>query len=197
MSSAPVSLANVEYHPVSVERWQDLEALFGPRGACGGCWCMWWRLARSQFQRQKGEGNKHSFRQIIEGGEGPGLLAYAGGQPIGWCAVAPRQAYPVLGRSRILKRVDDQPVWSVVCFFVTKPFRGKGLTVGLLRAAVAYAKQHGATVVEGYPVEPKSSPMPALFAYTGLTSAFRKAGFVEVLRRSQTRPIMRYLVGNR
>jgi GNAT superfamily N-acetyltransferase len=197
MPSAPVLLANVEYHPVSAERWQDLEALFGPRGACGGCWCMWWRLARSQFQRQKGEGNKHSFRQIIEGGEGPGLLAYTGGQPVGWCAVAPRQAYPVLERSRILKRVDDQPVWSVVCFFVTKPFRGKGLTVGLLRAAVAYAKQHGATIVEGYPVAPKSSPMPALFAYTGLTSAFRKAGFVEVLRRSQTRPIMRYLVGNR
>jgi GNAT superfamily N-acetyltransferase len=196
MPSAPVSLANVEYHTVNAERWEDLEALFGPRGACGGCWCMWWRLARSQFQRQKGEGNKHSFRQIIEGGEGPGLLAYAGGQPVGWCAVAPRQAYPVLERSRILKRVDDQPVWSVVCFFVKKPFRGKGLTVGLLRAAVAYAEQHGATIVEGYPVEPKSSPMPAVFAYTGLASAFRKAGFVEVLRRSETRPIMRYLLGD-
>jgi GNAT superfamily N-acetyltransferase len=197
MPSEPVSLANVEYHPVSAERWQDLEALFGPRGACGGCWCMWWRLARSQFQRQKGEGNKNSFRQIIEAGEVPGLLAYGGGHALGWCAVAPRIDYPVLERSRILKKVDDQPVWSVVCFFVKKSFRGKGLTVGLLSAAVAYAKQHGATIVEGYPVEPKSSPMPAIFAYTGFASAFRKAGFGEVLRRSETRPIMRYLIGNR
>jgi GNAT superfamily N-acetyltransferase len=85
----------------------------------------------------------------------------------------------------------------VVCFFVKKPFRGKGLTVGLLRAAVAHAEQHGATIIEGYPVEPKRSPMPAVFAYAGLASAFRQAGFVEVLRRSETRAIMRYLVRNR
>jgi GNAT superfamily N-acetyltransferase len=194
MPSAPLAPQQVEFHPVSADRWRDLEALFGPRGACAGCWCMWWRLARSQFNAQKGEGNKHALNGLIEAGEIPGLLAYTDGQPVGWCAVAPRERYPVLERSRILKRVDDEPVWSVVCFFVRKSFRGKGLTTALLKAAVAYAARQGARIVEGYPVESKTSRMPDVFAYTGLASAFRQAGFAEVLRRSETRPIMRYFI---
>jgi GNAT superfamily N-acetyltransferase len=197
MPSERASLPTVQCHPVTLQRWRDVEALFGPRGACGGCWCMWWRLKRSQFVKQKGEENRRALRQIIEAGEVPGLLAYADGRPIGWCAVAPRQSYAVLERSRILKRVDDAPVWSVVCFFVSKTFRGKGLTTALLRAAVEYATQHGAGIVEGYPVEPKKTRMPDVFAYTGLASAYRKAGFVEVARRSETRPIMRFFVGDR
>jgi GNAT superfamily N-acetyltransferase len=121
-------------------------------------------------------------------------LAYVKEQPVGWCAIAPRESYPVLERSRILKPVDEAPVWSVVCFFVSKGFRGKGITTALLRAAVDSAKQWGARVIEGYPIEPKNPRMPAVFAWTGLASAFRQAGFVEVLRRSETRPIMRYVV---
>ena len=146
----------------------------------------------SQFEEQKGEGNKKALRMIIDSGQIPGLLAYADGQPVGWCSVAPREAYPRLGRSRILKRVDDQAVWSVVCFFVDKRFRRRGVTVRLLAAAVQYAEKHGATIIEGYPVEPRKASTPDGFAFTGLASAFRKAGFVEVLRRSDTRPIMRY-----
>jgi GNAT superfamily N-acetyltransferase len=196
MPSAPSAPRQVEFHPVSADRWRDLEALFGPRGACGGCWCMWWRLPRSQFKAQKGEGNKQALKRLIEAGEVAGLLAYADSQPVGWCAVAPRERYRVLERSRILKRVDDEPVWSVVCFFVTKTFRGRGLTAALLRAAVTYAEQQGARIVEGYPVEPTTSRMPDVFAYTGLASAFRQAGFTEVLRRSETRPIMRYFISS-
>jgi GNAT superfamily N-acetyltransferase len=130
----------------------------------------------------------------VESGAIVGLLAYAQGQPVGWCAIAPRVSYPVLERSRILKRVDEAPVWSVVCFFVSQAFRGKGATTSLLRAAVDYARQQGARIIEGYPVEPKNARMPAVFAWTGLASAFRQAGFVEVQRRSETRPIMRYMV---
>jgi GNAT superfamily N-acetyltransferase len=133
----------------------------------------------------------------VEAGETPGLLAYCDGEPVGWCALAPREAYPRLERSRILKPVDAEPVWSVTCFFVARPFRRRGVTVALLKAAVAYAKAHGARIVEGYPVEPKGTRMPDPFVYTGLASAFRKTGFVEVLRRSQTRPIMRYTVARR
>ena len=103
----------------------------------------------------------------------------------------------MLDRSRILKRIDDAPVWSVVCFFVSKAFRGKGLTTALLRAAIEYAARHGARIVEGYPVEPKKARMPDVFAYTGLASAYRQAGFVEVARRSETRPLMRYFVEDR
>lgn len=188
------SQMHLEVHPVTPERWQDLEALFGERGACGGCWCMWWRLSRSQFEQQKGQQNREAFRAIVLSAEVPGLLAYKDGQPIAWCALAPRERYPVLERSRTLKRIDDEPVWSITCFFVAKPFRRQGVTLKLLRAAVAYAKMRGATIVEGYPVEPKQATMPAVFAWTGLVSAFRKVGFVEVLRRAERRPIMRYVV---
>lgn len=156
---------------------------------------MWWRLKRSEFEKKKGEGNKRALKRIVDSGEVPGLLAYANGQPIAWCSIAPRETYPVLERSRTLKRIDDQPVWSVVCFFVAKSFRRKGVTVRLLRAAVEYAKMQGARIVEGYPVESKKPRMPDVFAYTGLVSAFRKTGFAEVLRRSETRPIMRYFIG--
>jgi GNAT superfamily N-acetyltransferase len=195
MSSKSSSLSDLKFQPVTAKRWRDLENLFGERGACGGCWCMWWRLSRSCFNMQKGEGNKKGLKKIVDSGEVPGLLAYTKGEPIGWCSVAPRETFSTLERSRILKRVDEKPVWSVVCFFVAKTFRRKGVTIELLKAAIEYAKKHGAKIVEGYPVEPKKGKMPDVFAYTGLASAFRQAGFVEVLRRSETRPIMRYFVG--
>lgn len=184
-------IPNLEIHPLTPGRWRDLETLFGERGACGGCWCMWWRLRRSVFDKLKGNGNRRAMQKLVDSGEVPGLLAYDHGRPIGWCSVAPREAFPVLDRSRVLKRVDDQPVWSVVCMFVAKPYRRKGVTVQLLRAASDYAAGHGAGIVEGYPVEPKKEKMPDVFAYTGLPSAFAKAGFAEAARRSPTRPIMR------
>ncbi|TNF84873.1 MAG: GNAT family N-acetyltransferase [Acidobacteria bacterium] len=179
------------FEPVTLDRWTDFEALFGERGACGGCWCMWWRIKRSEFERQKGEGNRQAMRALMKTGEVPGILAYSEGQPVGWCSVAPRSAYPVLGRSRILKPLDDKPVWSIVCLFVDKDYRDRGVSVKLLEAAVAYAREQGAEIVEGYPVEPKKDPMPAVFAFTGLASAFLQAGFTERARRSPTRPIMR------
>jgi GNAT superfamily N-acetyltransferase len=197
MSSKQVDVSNLEFHPLTPERWTDLEKLFGERGACGGCWCMWWKLKRSEFMRQRGEANRKALKKIVDSGEIPGIIAYANSQPVGWCAVAPRQAYPALERSRILKRVDDKPVWSVVCFFVAKPFRGKGLSVKLLKAAIKHVRKNGGKIIEGYPVEPKKARMPDPFAYTGLVSAFRKAGFVEVLRRSESRPIMRYNIGEK
>ncbi|HVX30165.1 MAG TPA: hypothetical protein VHA53_06760, partial [Nitrolancea sp.] len=95
------------FEPLTSERWNDLEALFGPRGACGGCWCMTWRLTRAEYERGKGDGNREAFRAVVASGAPVGLLAYAGNEPIGWCAIAPREDFPALERSRILKRVDD------------------------------------------------------------------------------------------
>ena len=194
MSSESVTLSNLEFHPVTVKRWKDLESLFGERGACGGCWCMWWRMVRSEFNKKKGLGNKKALKKVIDSGEIPGILAYDNSGPIGWCSVAPREKFSTLERSRILQRVDEKPVWSVVCFFVAKTLRRKGVTIALLKAALEYAKKRGAKIVEGYPVDPKKGKTPDVFAYTGLASAFRQAGFVEVLRRSETRPIMRYFI---
>jgi len=186
--------ARLRFAPLSPATWSDFEQLFGERGACGGCWCMWWRLRRSEFDRQKGEGNRRAMEALVASGDQPGILAYLGEAPVGWCAVAPREAYPVLGRSRILKPVDETPVWSIVCFFVAKQHRGQGVSVALLRAAVDHVRRSKGRVVEGYPVEPRQDAMPAAFAWTGLASAFRRAGFEECARRSATRPIMRYVL---
>ncbi len=194
MSSKRSKILDLEFYPLTTDQWGDLEKLFGPTGACGGCWCMWWRIGRSQFCDQKGESNKKALKKIVDSGEIPGILAYAEGQPIGWCSVAPREHFPVLERSRILKRVDEKPVWSVVCFFVSKPYRRKGVSLRLLLTAVEYVGKNGGEIVEGYPIDPKRPNYPDAFSHTGLVSAFKKAGFIEVLRRSETRPIMRYFI---
>jgi GNAT superfamily N-acetyltransferase len=187
-----MSASNFSFHPLTPDRWDDLEALFGKRGACAGCWCMYWRMPRRDFDALHGEGTRQLLKELVDAGQTPGVLAYAGDTPVGWCALAPRETYLTLENSRILKRVDGRPVWSVVCFFVDRHFRRQGVSVALLRAAVDFARQHGARMVEGYPVEPKKDLVPDVFVYTGLASAFLKAGFIEVLRRSETRPIMRY-----
>lgn len=182
----------LDVHPVTSGRWKDLAALFGARGACGGCWCMWWRLTRSEFEKRKGAGNRRALKKLVDEGAVPGLIAYHRGEPVAWCSVGPRAAYGALGRSRVLAPVDDLPVWSIVCFFVARPFRRRGLSFDLVRAAVAHAKDRGGAIVEGYPVEPKKGITADVFAYTGLAATFRKAGFVEVARRSETRPVMRF-----
>src|SRR5262249_42776318 len=152
----------------------DLETLFGPRGASGGCWCMWWRLKRSQYEKTKGEGNKRLFKRIVDAGAPTGILAYAAARPIGWCAVAPRPDLPVLENSRILRPVDSQPVWSVTCFYVAREWRCRGITSQLLKHAVRYAQSRGATIVEGYPRDSRSA-IPDAFAWTGFASPFRRA----------------------
>jgi GNAT superfamily N-acetyltransferase len=187
----------LEFHPLTPDRWNDLEALFGERGACGGCWCMWWKLPRAQFVKGKGAGNKRALKKVVLAGKIPGLIAYAGKEPVGWCALEPRRNYPRFERSRVLQPVDDQPVWSVVCFFVARAYRGQGIAGRLLAAAVDYARQQGARIVEGYPVEVRKGRLPDPFVYTGLPSTFQKAGFVEVARRSATRPIMRCTLVNK
>lgn len=176
-------------HPVTPDRWADLEALFGP-GGCGGCWCMWWRIKRSEFTAQCGEGNRLALRQLVEGGQEPGLLAYAAGTPCGWVAVGPRSAYPVLARSPHLKPVDETPVWSVVCFYIAPAYRRRGLSARLLRAAVDYAHAHGALAVEGYPVlEGKGRGDASI--YTGVASTFAAAGFQQVAYRGGRRAVWR------
>jgi GNAT superfamily N-acetyltransferase len=192
-TAPPHTLGRLTFHPLTPERWADFEKLFGLRGACGGCWCMWWRLKRADFEQRKGAKNKRAMKKIVDSSEVPGILAYTGAEPIGWCAVGPRESYPVLQRSPTLKPIDDQPVWSITCFFVARPYRCRGVSSRLLKAAVQYARGQGARIIEGYPVEPKKGRMPDAFAWIGLPSSFRKAGFVEVLRRSPTRPIMRYV----
>ena len=183
----------LSFKPLKRNLWTDFEELFGPRGACAGCWCMFWKLRGKAFEEVRGSETRQMHKSIVDSGVPTGLLAYLHGEVVGWVAVEPRSAYPKLAYSRVLKPVDDQPVWSVTCFFVAKKFRRMGITVGLLKAAVAQVRAHGGRIVEGYPVE-ATEPMPATFIYTGTAAAFQQAGFQEVARRSPTRPIFRYFI---
>lgn len=181
----------LSFRPLTDETWQDFEQLFGPRGACGGCWCMTWRLHKAAYEKLKGDGNKKAMRKLVRKNEPVGVIAYNNGEPAGWCALAPREKYVRLENSRAMKPIDDKPVWSVSCFFIGKPFRRRGLSVKLLKAALDYAKSQGASIVEAYPVEPKKN-MPDVFAWTGIVKTFTRAGFKEVIRHLPERPVMRY-----
>ncbi|HTK32149.1 MAG TPA: GNAT family N-acetyltransferase [Candidatus Saccharimonadaceae bacterium] len=177
------------FHPLTPDRWDDLVRLFGPRGACAGCWCMFPRRTAAEWKAEHAN-NRTAFRKIVAKGDPPGLLAYEGGRAVGWVALAPRATYRRYESSRILLPVDELPTWSVPCFFIDRTQRGRRLTVALLEAACAYAAKRGAPRLEGYPVDP-ADRMPAAFVWHGLAASFRAAGFREVARRSATRPIMR------
>ncbi|MDP8957701.1 MAG: GNAT family N-acetyltransferase [Actinomycetota bacterium] len=181
----------LDIHPLTPQRWDDLVQLFGERGAFGGCWCMWWRQTAAEFDRSAGPGNRAALQGIVEEGRVPGLLGYVDDQPVGWCSVAPRQEFGRLQRSPILKPVDDHPVWAIVCFFVHRRQRRRGVASELLQGAVDHARRQGARIVEGYPVETGPKRAAAASLYTGTVSLFREAGFHEVARRSDSRPIMR------
>jgi GNAT superfamily N-acetyltransferase len=179
--------------PLTPKTWDDFVTLFGSTGACGGCWCMWWRLTRTQYEKQKGTGNKRAIRKMIDSGIIPGILAYLNDEPFAWCSIGPREEYTLLERSRVLKRVDDRAVWSIVCFFIKRGYRRRGYLELLIKAALRFAKKKGAKIVEAYPISPKKETAD-VFVYTGLYSSFKKTGFVEITRRSETRPIMRYSI---
>ena len=133
------------------------------------------------------------IRHLVGKNEFTGLLAYIDGEPAGWCSLGPREAFPVLEKSKTLGRVDDQPVWSVVCFFIHKDYRRKGVCELILEKVVNFAREKKVSILEGYPVVPNKENYPAAFAWTGFYSSFIKAGFAEVIRRSPTRPVMRYV----
>lgn len=182
---------SLSFKPIKRNLWPDLEELFGPNGACGGCWCMFWKLRGRAYEESKGLENRQMHRTLVSSGTTTGVLAYLDGEVVGWVAVEPRTAYEKLAHSRALKPVDDQEVWSITCFFVAKELRRKGIAVELIKAAVEHVRRHRGRIVEGYPVDAKENS-PAPFVFTGTASAFRKAGFKEVARNTPTRPIFRY-----
>ena len=171
--------------------WAGFSAVMGEKGGCGGCWYMLWRLSKAEMDAHLGAGNRAAMKALFEAGEVPGLVAYHDAVAVGWIQVAPRAEFPRLERSRVLQPVDDLPVWSVSCFLVDKRFRRTGLSVQLLRAACDFARKRGAEVLEGYPIDTPKKSYPPVYAWTGFVGAFQAAGFTEVARRSDTRPIMR------
>jgi len=191
--SSLIEELDLSFHPLTQKLWRDFEILFGRRGACGGCWCMYWKLRGREFDAVAGDVARQKQKAIVDSKVVPGLVAYSEGYPVGWIAVEPRSAYPRLEHSRVLKPVDDQPVWSITCFFIEKKHRRLGISVELLKSAVDHVRKQGGKIVEGYPVDIQSKRADA-FIYTGTASVFKKAGFVEVARNSTTRPIFRYII---
>jgi GNAT superfamily N-acetyltransferase len=178
--------------PLTPDRWDDFVTLFGPHGAVGGCWCMFWRR-EGAWQAKNGDVYRERMHALVEGGTVTGLLAYNGDQAVGWVSVAPRTDYAALARSRVLAPVDTQPVWSIVCFFIHRRWRKKGVMRVLLRGAVDYAAAHGAQVVEAYPME-KEGVLADVSSYMGVMKPFLDEGFVEVARRSEHHVVVRKTV---
>lgn len=186
-----MTIRSFEFHPLTPDRWDDLEALFGPeRGADNGCWCLWRRVTRRDWDAMGKAKRKAAFKHIVETGAEPGVLAYDGERPIGCCAVAPRASFPVLYRSPIARALDNEPVRSITCFYIDKGHRRRGLMADLIEAAVAFAGENGAAIIEAYPQEPREG-VRYLDAFVGVASAFRACGFEEVARRRPNRPVMR------
>ena len=179
-------MSDLEFHPLTSDRWPDLVKLFEHHGNPGYCWCMTWRAASAEYQQLGSAGRKRALRSLVKAAVPIGILAYQAGEPVGWCSIAPRETYPRLENSRALKRIDDQPVWAVVCFFVSRKMRRQGLSVQLLQAAVKYAISEGAQIIEGYPVKPGQS-----YQFMGSPSIFKAAGFQEVARAENDRLIVR------
>lgn len=170
-------MGELAIRPVAPGDFPLIERLFGPRGACAGCWCMWWRAPRGgkDWTAARGEPNRQRFRDLVIAGRVHGLLAFTGDEPVGWCDLAPHGDYARLGRSRKLQRAGRGETWSIPCFFIKRGHRRQGVASRLLAAAVEHAWALGAGEIEGYPVPAKASP--DAFAYTGLPSMFAAAGF--------------------
>jgi GNAT superfamily N-acetyltransferase len=181
----------LEYHPVTRERRADLARFSERHGTFRYCSCMRWRMTSAEYSRSAKENRIAALDGLVEAETPVGVLAYLDGEPVGWVSVAPRETYGALERYRALARIDGAPVWSVACFFIDRLARRRGVTLGLLNAAVAYALEQGATIIEGYPVAPDAR----LYTYMGSPATFLKAGFVDVTPAGRARLVMRYIVG--
>lgn len=183
--------------PVTPARWPHLEALFAARGCAEArhCGCMFYRRSGPRSAVPAGlteaQANRAELKTLVDAGDPPpGLIGYRGSTPVGWVSLGPREHFARLKRSPVMKAVDDQPVWSIVCFVVPAEHRGQGVAQALLEGAVAWAKRRGATLLEAYPVDAAHAQGDGAMWF-GAKSMYDRAGFVEVARRRPLRPVMR------
>lgn len=190
MSARHTDRAGLAVRLLRRDDWPAVEALFGPRGACGGCWCMHWQVERGgrQWERMKGEPNRRAFRKLVEGGGVRGILAFDGDEPVGWCCFGPHHDFPRLARARSLARERGPNSWCVVCFYIRPGWRGAGVASQLLDGATDAAFAAGAAEVEGFPVDPPAA-LSGAFAWTGLASMFAAAGYRRVSHKGAGKEI--------
>jgi GNAT superfamily N-acetyltransferase len=181
------------FHPLTAERWPDLENLFGKdKGANSGCWCMWPRVSRAAFEEMGRDKRKRAFRTIVRSDTVPGLLAYEDGQAIAWVAVGPRRDVVRFNhtRSSKLEGEADDDLYAITCFYVRNGHRRRGLMKDLASAAIAFARSRRARAVDACPIE-ADRPLMWGDGFVGIASVFRDLGFAEIARRSPRRPLMR------
>jgi GNAT superfamily N-acetyltransferase len=178
----------ISVRPATRDRWKDLEVVFGMQGAYSGCWCMYWRVKRKEFDAMGAKGRKEGLKKLTRRKRPPGILFYNGPAPFAWCSLGPREDFPPLARSYITKPVDDAPVWSMVCFYVREEYQGRGLFRRLVSLAADYARSQGAAYLEAYPREKRYAGVEA---YMGIADAFFELGFREIARRKSDRPVVR------
>jgi GNAT superfamily N-acetyltransferase len=171
---------SIEIHPATSDRFDDLASILSPNGKPEVCWCLSYRVTSGEFNALKGDERPERMRQLTCRDTAPGVIAYVDGEVAGWCGFGPRSEMGRLVRSRTIQRIDDVPVWSVVCFLVRSPFRRRGLAGALLDAAIDYAREHGAPAIEGYPIDPEGGRVSAAFAFVGTTGLFESRGFERV-----------------
>ncbi|HZY05515.1 MAG TPA: GNAT family N-acetyltransferase [Anaeromyxobacteraceae bacterium] len=183
----------LEFRDLTPRLWPQLVRLFGKNGACGGCWCMWWRIeAGERWPEVKGARAKRRLRELVRFGRAHGVLAFADGEPVGWCAYDRRVDLPRLDRAPSLACDDPEAVWSLPCFFVKAGWRGKGVASGLLAAALRHLRRRGAGLAEGYPLKPpRPGDRDAARSFTGTPRLFRAAGFRVASRRPRGRQRVR------
>lgn len=186
-------LNQLSFKPLGKKNWNKFVQLFGNKGACGNCWCMYYRLTKSAFEEGKADdGNKTAMKNIVWANKPAGLLGIYEEQAIAWCAFAPREDFIKLENSRVHKRIDNNIVWSIPCFFIHKDFRRHGVSVELLKGVISYAKKHRVKIIEAYPAIPTQEKLPDTFAWIGLYKSFERAGFEIVDQTSKNRPMVRY-----
>ena len=186
-------LKQLTIEPLTRKNWGQFIQLFGNKGACGNCWCMYYRLNKSEFKEGKvDDGNKNAMKELVWENKPAGILGFYDGQAIAWCAFAPREDFIKLEKSRVHKRIDDKMVWSIPCFFIEKSFRRLGVSVALLKGVLEYARENGIEIIEAYPTIPTQEKLPDSFAWIGLYKSFEQAGFKIVDQTSKNRPMVRY-----
>ncbi|MCX6241352.1 MAG: DUF1697 domain-containing protein [Bacteroidetes bacterium] len=194
-TETPEIAGSLTFEPLSTSNWDKFVHLFGDRGACGNCWCMSFRLKKAEFEADKiNNGNKNRMKKLVENNQPAGILGIYKSKAISWCALAPREAFPKIENSRIHKRIDDQQVWSIPCFFIDKQYRKKGLSMDILKGVINYAREKKIGILEAYPLIPSTARLPDPFVWTGLFQSFEQAGFTVVSRISPNRPMVRYYV---
>ncbi|HEU0201994.1 MAG TPA: GNAT family N-acetyltransferase [Burkholderiaceae bacterium] len=182
--------------PLTPARWGDLETIFNAKGCsvARGCWCMYYRVSGKGPLTRPGDGqrsrSKEALKALADRDPPPGLIGYRGRTPVGWISLGPRQDFAKLAKSPVMKPVDDQPVWSVVCFVVPSEYRRQGVARELLAGAVAYARERGVRLLEAYPVDQEDTGA-AEGSWFGSKRMFDAAGFKEVARRKPSRPVVR------